>query len=312
VRDDARDEVVLTTHLEFTASAGWRMSQRPLELTGQGAEAETRPSGQAGTANGLQSLTLKKGLQVLSLFDVEHPEWAFADMWKRAGISRPTAFRLVKTLEDLEYLSYDPRSGKYHLGVRMLRATYLMLSHTELARIAHPHMLALAEATTETVVLAVWTGQAAMIVDRVPTSRPFKPDSTLGTFMPTLANVHSRVFLAFGPESARAAALAEAHEPRTQFTITDRAKLAEELARIASEGVAFGMEEWNLGMCAVAAPVFDSGNEVRACMAVVAPVERFGPKERVLYGAAVQQATANMSRQLGYRTGTRGEVGQAG
>ncbi len=264
-------------------------------------EADARAVSQTGTAIGPQSLTLKKGLQILSLFDVEHPQWAFADIWKRAGISRPTAFRLVKTLEDLDFLSYDQHTGKYHLGVSMLRATYLMLSHTELARIAHPHMLALAELSTETVVLAVWTGQAAMIIDRVATSRPFKPDSTLGTFMPTLANVHSRVFLAFGPESMRVAALAKTQERRTEFTITDPAKLADELARIAREGVAYGMEEWNLGMCAVAAPVFDSANEVRACLAVVAPIERFDPEERVRYASAVKTSAAALSRQLGCR-----------
>ena len=277
------------------------MNDNTRESKRQAVEDGTGTLTRTGAANGPQSLTLKKGLQILGLFDVDNPQWAFADIWKRAGISRPTAFRLVKTLEDLDYLSYDPQTGRYHLGVSMLRATYLMLSHTEMARIAHPHMLELAELSTETVVLAVWTGQAAMIIDRVATSRPFKPDSTLGTFMPTLANVHTRVFLAFGPESMRVAALTKPPERRTQFTITDPLKLADELARIAREGVAYGIEEWNLGMCAVAAPVFDSAKEVRACLAVVAPVERFGPEERVRYAAAVRASAAAMSRQLGCR-----------
>ena len=148
-----------------------------------------------------------------------------------------------------------------------------------------------------------------MIIDRVATSRPFKPDTTLGTFMPTLANVHSRVFVAFGLESVRAAALAKIHEQRTHFTITDPEELADELGRIAREGVAYGMEEWNLGMCAVAAPVFDFANEVRACMAVVVPVERFGPEERMRYAEAVKNSTTAMSRSLGYRPKSCSETG---
>jgi DNA-binding IclR family transcriptional regulator len=283
------------------------MSEKPLELEAQAVETGTRPPGRAASTKSLQSLTLKKGLQVLSLFDVEHPDWFFTDLWRRAGVSRPTAYRLVKTLEDVGYLSYDPRTAKYHLGTSMLKATYLILSHTELARIARPYMATLAKETTETVVLSVWTGEGSVIADRVTTSRPFKPENTVGTFMPSLANVHSRIFLAFGPPATREAALGKAQERRTEHTLTDRLKLAGEFARIKRDGVAYGIEEWNLGMCAVAAPVFDSGAEVRATIAVIAPTERFGAEERARYGAAVKAAALAMSRQLGYRPSNMAE-----
>jgi DNA-binding IclR family transcriptional regulator len=135
----------------------------------------------------------------------------------------------------------------------------------------------------------------------VVTSRPFKPHNAVGSAMPGLANVHTRVFLAFGPESARAAALSRPIEKRTEHTVTDPAALAEELAKIRREGMAFGLQEWNVGMCAVAAPVFDSAGEVRACIAVVAPTERFGPAEMKSYARALKETAAALSRELGHR-----------
>ena len=246
------------------------------------------------------ALTLKKGLSILSMFDSDHPEWTFTDIWKGAGLSRPTAFRLVKTLEEAKFLSFDASKGTYHLGVSILKGSYLMLSPSELARTARPYLDRLTEITTETSILTVEADHVAIIAARVLTPRPFKPDNPVGLPMPGLANVHTRIFLAYRPESEWRAALSAPVERRTPYTRVDPEELAAELAKIRREGVACGMQEWNLGMCAVAAPVFDAGRQVRASLAVVAPDERFGPAQRESYGTEVIEAARLASAALGY------------
>lgn len=247
------------------------------------------------------SRTLEKGLAILSFFDVEHPDWSFKEICAQSRLPKATAFRLVKTLEALKYVTYDSQTAKYHLGSSMLRAAYLTLSNSELVRIADPILHRLAEVTTETVNLAVWTDQGAVIVDTVLTPRPFKPHNPPGMFMHGLSNVHARVFLAFGAEGAWPAALAAPQEPRTEYTVTDPRLIEEELIKTRREGIAFGLQEWNLGMCAVGAPVFGSNGEVRASVAVVAPSERFGQGKMTEYAGEVKRAGANLSRELGYR-----------
>jgi DNA-binding IclR family transcriptional regulator len=251
--------------------------------------------------SGAQSaLTLKKGLSILSLFDADNPEWAFTDIWKRAGLSRPTAFRLVKTLEEAKYLSFDASKSTYHLGVSILKGSYLMLSPSELARIARPYLDQLTETSTETSILTVEADHVAIIAARVLTPRPFKPDNPVGLPMPGFANVHTRVFLAYRPESEWRAALAAPIEKRTPYTRTDPEELAAELLKIRREGVAFGMQEWNLGMCAVAAPIFDAGGQVRGSLAIVTPTERFGTEDRAAYAAALLDSARQVSSALGY------------
>jgi DNA-binding IclR family transcriptional regulator len=251
------------------------------------------------------SRTLEKGLQVLRLFDVTHPELTLKDIREKAGLPKATGFRLVKTLENLKYLAYDPKSGTYHLGSAMMKAAYLTLSNSALVRLAERYVEALAETTTETADLSVWTDQGSMIVHTVYTPRPFRPYNPPGTVMTGLTNVHSKIFVAFGPEDLWAKAVAE-NVARTPRSITDHEQLVEELKRVRREGVAYGLEEHNLGMCAVGAPVFDSTGEVRAGLAVVAPVERFGPAERARYAKAVIEAAAGLSRDLGYPGGDTG------
>ncbi|MCL5734283.1 MAG: IclR family transcriptional regulator [Actinobacteria bacterium] len=248
------------------------------------------------------SLTLKKGLSLLSLFDSDHPEWTFTELWKQAGLSRPTAFRLVRTLEEAGYLHLDAQKGTYHLGVAILRGIYLMLAPSELVRIAHPFMQQLEKETTETVILAVLVDDQAVLADRVLTSRPFKPDNPVGLAMPDLANVHTRIFMAYGPEKRRSETLSQTLTPRTAYTVTDPQLLAAELDKIRREGVAVGEQEWNIGMCAAGAPVFDAAGEVRASLAVVAPVERFGPGEKAALIKAVKRTAQEISLALGHRS----------
>ena len=182
----------------------------------------------------------------------------------------------------------------------ILKGSYLMLSPSELARTARPYMDRLTETTTETSILAVEADHVAIIAARVHTPRPFKPDNPVGLPMPGLANVHTRIFLAYRPEDEQRAALSAPSRRRTSYTRTDPEVLAAELAKIRREGVAFGLQEWNLGMCAVGAPVFDAGGQVRASLAVVAPDERFGPRESESHAVAVKHSARLLSAALGY------------
>ena len=245
------------------------------------------------------SRTLEKGLQLLSLFDIAHPEWTLKDIRETAGLPKATGFRLVKTLENLKYLAQDPKTGTYRLGSAMMKAAYLTQTHSALVGAAEPFIQALADATTETVDLSVPTDQGAMIVHTVYTSRPFRPYNPPGMTMAGLTNVHCKIFAAYGPEALWDKAIA-ASTPRTPLSVTDPDRLAAELAQVRRQGVAFGLEEHKLGMCAVGAPVFDPSGEVRAALAVVMPVERFGEAQRRSYAAVVTKGAAGLSRELGY------------
>jgi IclR family KDG regulon transcriptional repressor len=56
-----------------------------------------------------------------------------------------------------------------------------------------------------------------------------------------------------------------------------------------------------MGMCALAAPIFDSNGDIVAGLAIVAPNERFGPAEMRVYAAATRRTAAQISQRLGYQ-----------
>jgi DNA-binding IclR family transcriptional regulator len=245
--------------------------------------------------------TLEKGLFLLGLFDIDHPEWTLRELREQAGLPKATTRRLMKTFEATNWVAYDSEAGTYHLGSAVLRALYLATSHNELVRIAHPLLVRLEEETNETSCLTVWTEQGALIIDTVPTSRPFRPRTWAGMLLSGTGSADAQVLVAFGSEHTRRSMLAVPQKARTDKTVVDPQALKERLAQVRREGVSVEREEWLEGAAGVAAPVFDQNGQLRAAISLVPPVERFSDAEVEGYVAAVRRTAAEVSAELGYR-----------
>jgi DNA-binding IclR family transcriptional regulator len=243
--------------------------------------------------------TLEKGLFLLGLFDVDHPEWTLKELRERAGLPKATTRRLIKTLEAANWVAYDAGSATYHLGSSALRALYLATSHAELVRVAHPHIVALADETTESCSLSVWTDAGPLIVDTVLTPRLFRPRTYIGMLLDGLSSADAKALVAFGPVEAWDRLLAAPIEPKTSRTVTDPTQLRELWMTARKEGVAFDWGEWNLEAPAVAAPVIDGEGHVRASVSVVVPIERSAEDVMLSHAEAVKRTAGAIAAKLG-------------
>jgi len=245
--------------------------------------------------------SVQRAISILRLFDSSHPEWTPAEMARHSGLRRTTAFRLAKTLEAGGVITLDVEGGKYSLGPAMSQMAYAWISEASLARISAPHLERLSEATRESVGLTIWNGVGPLCVAHSASPRPFRILMYVGQTFTDMANAHTKVLLAFGPEERRVKALSSVLEPLTPFTIVDPEHYADNLQRVAAEGIAYDLQEQQLGVCALAAPVRDFTVGVRASLSVVVSEVRYGPKEAGKYGQALKRVAAALSYDLGYR-----------
>jgi DNA-binding IclR family transcriptional regulator len=243
---------------------------------------------------------LAKGLAMLNLFDAEHREWTLDEMVTELSLPRMTGYRMARTLQSAGYLVSDSQSGRYRLGPALLASTYLSEGYDELVAIARPYLEALVDETGESATLAVDVDSVAVCVDMVDSPRPHKREVAVGRVIGDTANAHGKMYAAFVPENERESLLSQPHERLTPRTITDPEELAAELRRVRDEGVAFDMEERNLGTCAVAAPIRDQMGNVIGSMGVIVPTGRFGPEEREVCVRAVKASAVALSGFLGY------------
>ena len=243
---------------------------------------------------------LAKGLAMLSLFDAEHREWTLDEMVTELNLPRMTGYRMARTLQSAGYLVSDPPSGRYRLGPALLASTYLSGGYAELVAIARPYLESLVEETGESATLAVDVDGVAVCVDMVDSPRPHKREVAVGRIIGDTANAHGKMYAASMSDADRELLLSTPHERLTPRTITDPEELAAELRRVREEGVAFDIEERNLGTCAVAAPVRDQMGNVIGSIGVIVPTGRFGPSERETCVQAVRHAAVALSGFLGY------------
>jgi DNA-binding IclR family transcriptional regulator len=245
---------------------------------------------------------VQRALRIVRLFDSQHPEWTPSELGRQSGLRRTTAFRLMKTLESEGMIALSENTGKYSLGPTVFQFAYAWISQTALARIAVAHLQRVTSVTGETSNLMVWNGDGPLCVAHSPSPRPFKLMMSVGDKFNDMANADSKVLVALGPEDRRTECLGRPIQPLTPFTITDQERLRAELRRVMNEGLAYDIQEQQLGVCAISAPVWDFTGEVRASMSVVVSEARYGPAEAKRYGQILKQAAAALSYDLGYRT----------
>ena len=246
--------------------------------------------------------TLEKGLFLLGLFDVEHPEWSLKELRERAGLPKATTRRLMKTLEAANWVAYDSESGRFHLGSSALRALYLAMSHSELTRTAHPFLAQLTEETTESSSLCR-VGRSRRADHRYRPDRPRFQAFHLRRH----ASRRQRKRRRPGADSVRVGAHpgdGAVHPPATSHAIHGgrRPRAPGEVRTGEVRGGRLSTAvNGTRRLLPSQRPVFDRNGELRASVSVVAPPERCNEEQMRSYAEAVKKTAAELSFALGYR-----------
>jgi len=123
----------------------------------------------------------------------------------------------------------------------------------------------------ETGTLSIPGDGDAITVDFVPTDRYLQGVTRLGRPSVGHASSAGKVMLAFGDVPLPRGRL-PAFTPKT---IVDPRALAEEIARVRARGYAEAVDEREVGLSAVAAPIWGAGGDLAAVVALQGPSSRF-------------------------------------
>ncbi len=233
------------------------------------------PAADAGGPVFVESLA--RGLAVLGAFDGHRAAPMLSELAAATSLPRATVRRSLITLQHLGYVRAD--AGRFRPTPRVLELGFACLSRQTVARIAQPHLTALALRVNDSSSVAVLDGHDIRYVARVPTVHIMSVNITLGTRFPAFATSMGRVLLAGLPPADRAALLDGADlAPLTDRTLTDRAALAAEIDRVAREGFALVDEELEVGLRSVAVPLRDRSDRVMAAVNISTHAGRRSPR----------------------------------
>jgi DNA-binding IclR family transcriptional regulator len=247
-----------------------------------------------------------KALELLSVFSFREPRLSLAELAKRTGIPRATAFRLLSTLEQAGFLAKE--HGAYQLGIKCFGLGNIVAGGFDLRETAHPHLVALRDATQETTQIAILDHWQVVYLERMLSSRPVGfMRSRAGAILPAYCTALGKTLLAFRPAGeVETWARKQKFTPLTPRTVTSATRLLKELVVIRERGYGLDEEEREKGVCCVAAPVRNHTGHVVAAISVAGPTHRM---PRALEGSDVAAAVVAAARAISLDLGAIEEVG---
>ena len=212
---------------------------------------------------------------------------------KAARISRPTAFRLLSSLERTGFV--DRIDNKYILGWELARLGRSADPYAGLVARAQPILRDLADEFNESVSLAVPDGKGGLDLIATEAGSHFigmtSSTGKVGERYPLHASSSGKVLLAEMPRDKVIALLPERLQAFTPDTITDRKELLKELDRVREQGFAVIDNELEIELLSLSRPVRDSSGSLVAVLTLNGPRFRFG-RSRVPEAVQAMQITA--------------------
>lgn len=213
---------------------------------------------------------------------------------RRTGTTASTVSRQLGTLVESQLVEHVHETGRYRLGIRLVELANAVLVRLDVRLIARPHLEALVAEVGETATLSVPGDPDAITVDFVPTQRYVQGVTQLGRPSVAHATAAGKVMLAFTDRVPQPPLRAY-----TERTITDVSALEIELERARRRGWADAYEEREPELNAIAAPVWGSGGQLAAIVALQGPIPRFGRRPAREAVPRLLERTEAVSRELG-------------
>jgi DNA-binding IclR family transcriptional regulator len=252
---------------------------------------------QRGRTGSVQSVD--RAVSVLEIL-AQRGEAGVTEVAEELGVHKSTAFRLLGVLESRGLIVQEQDRGRYYLGAGILRLAGAATVRLDISQAGAPICRELAEELGETANIAVLDGDAAVNIMQARGPSSVTAQNWFGRRTPLHATSSGKVLLAYESKSAQDAVLARQLPRFTERTATSAAELREELAVVVERGFAVAVEELEVGLHAVAAPVYAHDGEVIGAISVSGPSYRLDEERLPHLVKRTMAAAEKLSRLMGY------------
>lgn len=227
-----------------------------------------------------------------------------ADLMKTCGLTRPTLYRIIASLE-AEGLIEKNRDNRYRLGGKLVSLARRALAQNDVRKIAEPHLMSLRDITGETVHLAIRSGEELVYIDKMESRETVRMSSTIGTRVQFNSSGVGKAFLSALPPADAQKMIENIALPKiTAFTNTNRDVLAEKVRQARRDGFVRDDQENELGIVCFGAAICEGADRPVASVSVSVPLFRLSA-DTERYSAPLRDTVAKISAQLGFTDDTR-------
>ncbi|MES5044643.1 IclR family transcriptional regulator [Rhizobium nepotum] len=245
--------------------------------------------------------TLGKAVSLLELIAFAEKPMRFTDVVEACGQPRGTVHRQLAHLV-AEGLVDHASDQTYAVGLRLLQLAAKAWSGNDLRSVAAPHLAALQEATQESVHLAVLNGKEITYLDKMEGRHTLRMHSQVGKTSPVYCTGVGKAALTLLPAGVLAELVARLDFHRfTENTIVTPEALMDDVTAIRGRGYGFDLQEHEIGIHCVAAPVRAPGRNFHAAISVTGPAYRVDVEQLRQWGRLVRETADKISAELACR-----------
>jgi len=266
-----------------------------------------KPANQASDPNakgGSYSIAvLDKAIGILNILSSADSAMTLRDIAEATGLPKPTVFRILAVLGEHDFIEANRERTNYSLGFSLVRLADVRRRQSNLHSVALPVMRHIRNATGESVVLSVRSGDSRVHIDFLEGTHAMRRMADLGLHAPLYAGASSKILLAGMGDREIDEYLARVERvPIQENTITNAEDLRREVDLIRQRGYAESRGEFITGGGgAIAVPIKDYDGKTVAAMDVLTPQPRYTPEHREKCIELMIDGGKQISESLGYR-----------
>jgi DNA-binding IclR family transcriptional regulator len=244
---------------------------------------------------------LQRGLRLLQLFSESPQGLAAKQVASRSRLPVSTVHRFLANLETSGFLNCSG-DGVYRLGIACFAIGHAASGQLDIRRVSLRYLQELNQQTRETTHLTVRHGLSAVYVEKLDSPEQLRIHSRIGAAVPLYCTAVGKIMLAYMPDDERERVLPQMTLKRlTANTVGNLQELEAELYRVRKNGFACDLEENELHIRCIAAPIWDHAGCVNASLSITAPTVRMPAARLRQLAPLIQAAGLQISRELGYQ-----------
>ncbi|SFN07054.1 transcriptional regulator, IclR family [Izhakiella capsodis] len=266
---------------------------------------EVRRRGRPGRAapvavKGAQAL--ERGIAILQYLEKSGGSSSVSDIALSLALPVSTTFRLLKALENADFVNQDSQLGWWHIGLGAFNIGSAYIHNRDVLSVAGPFMRRLMLMSGETVNVAIRNRNEAVLIGQLECQSMIRMCAPLGSRLPLHASGAGKSLLYPLPDEELVEVIVNTGLQRfTSTTVVDLPALQKDLKESRMRGYSIDHEEHITGLNCIASAIYDDVGTVVAAISISGPASRLTPDRFVSQGELMHSTAQDISTALGLR-----------
>lgn len=245
--------------------------------------------------------SVDKALLIVKLLAEKGREMKLTEISDELDINKSTLHGLISTLKFHGFVDQDEDNQKYRLGLYLIQLGEIASKSLDIIEITSPIIDEVCDKLQETVHIGRLDDLEVVYVNKKESTQSMRIYTNIGSRNPAYCTGVGKAMLAYLDEETLKEIIPEELPKCSEYTITDKNELLNDLKTIKENGYAFDNEEFSIGLRCVAAPIFDYEGKVRYGISVSGPTVRMTDEKVQESIKLIKEAAELISQKIGYK-----------